>query len=99
MSDEFNLLICPKCGGFLIRVNEVKEGQIVDCKWSCINPSCRKGLEFDTYYGYTQEDIDNQLDEWLCPACDEWHKKGETCAVWEVRKLRDGIYKDSNLEE
>jgi len=59
--DEIELLKCPKCGGLLIRVNEVKENQIVNCKWMCISPSCRKGLYFDTYYGYTQEDIDNNL--------------------------------------
>jgi hypothetical protein len=53
---------CPKCGELLIRVNEVKEGHHVDCKWLCINPVCRKGLDFDAfYYGYTQEDINNQV--------------------------------------
>ena len=60
MTEEINLLRCSKCGEFLIRVNEVKEGQRVDCKWMCINPSCRKDMEFPIYYGYTQEDIDNQ---------------------------------------
>lgn len=59
--DDFKLLKCPKCGGLLIRVNEVKENQIVTCKWMCISPSCRKGLYFDTYYGNTQEGIDNNL--------------------------------------
>jgi hypothetical protein len=54
-------LKCPVCGFSLIHVNEVKEGQMVDCKWMCITPSCREGLEFPTYYGYTQEDIDNQV--------------------------------------
>lgn len=60
-NEEIKLLNCPKCGSLLIRVNEVKEGQQVDCKWMCINPTCRKGMEFDTYYGYTQEDINNQV--------------------------------------
>jgi hypothetical protein len=58
--EEKELLVCPKCGSLLIRVNEVKENHLVNCKWMCINPICRKGLEFDTYYGYTQEDINNQ---------------------------------------
>jgi hypothetical protein len=59
MSDEEDpiLLKCPKCDSFLIRVNEEKEGRRVDCKWMCINPTCRTGLVFDTYYGYTQKDI------------------------------------------
>jgi hypothetical protein len=58
---EVKQLTCPKCGGLLIRVNEEKEGHRVDCKWACINPAHRKGLEFDAfYYGYTQKDIDNQ---------------------------------------
>jgi hypothetical protein len=60
-TEEKELLKCPKCGSWLIRVSEVKENHLVDCKWMCINPTCRKGNEFDTYYGYTQEDIDNQV--------------------------------------
>ena len=92
MIEEITLLKCPKCGELLIRINEIKEGQKVDCKWMCINQACRgENLEFPTYYGYTQKDLDNQLDEWLCPACDEWHKKGKICAVWEVRKIRDRV--------
>jgi hypothetical protein len=59
--DEKKLLNCPKCGSLLIRVNEIKDDKAVDCKWMCINPVCRKGLYFDTYYGYTQEDINNQV--------------------------------------
>jgi hypothetical protein len=27
---------------------------------------------------------------WLCPACGKFHPKGSICAVWEVRKIRDG---------
>ena len=61
LEDKIELLKCPKCGGLLIRVNEVKENQIVNCKWMCISSSCRKGLDFDTYYGCTQKDIDNNL--------------------------------------
>jgi hypothetical protein len=52
------LLKCPKCHELLIRVNEEKEGQRVDCKWMCINQTCRKGMEFAVYYGYTQKDVD-----------------------------------------
>lgn len=58
---EPKLLKCPKCGSLLIRVNEEKEGQRIDCKWMCINRTCRTGLEFDTYYGYTQKDINAQV--------------------------------------
>jgi len=59
--EETKLLMCPKCGSLLIRVNEEKEHQRVDCKWMCITQDCRKGLEFPVYYGYTQKDIDNQV--------------------------------------
>lgn len=58
---EKELLSCPKCHSLLIRVNEEKEGQRVDCKWMCISPTCRKGMEFDIYYGYTQKDLNNQV--------------------------------------
>jgi hypothetical protein len=51
------LLKCPKCHELLIRVNEEKECQRVDCKWMCINRTCRVGMEFPVYYGYTQKDI------------------------------------------
>lgn len=61
MTEEVKQLNCPKCGSLLIRVNEEKERQWVDCKWMCINRDCRKGLEFSVYYGYTQKDIDNQV--------------------------------------
>lgn len=58
MSDEEKeLLTCPKCGSLLIRMNEEKEGHRVDCKWMCINQTCRVGMEFPIYYGYTQKDI------------------------------------------
>jgi len=54
-------LKCPVCGYLLIHENEVKDNQLIDCKWICINQSCRKSLEFRAYYGYTQEDINNQV--------------------------------------
>jgi hypothetical protein len=60
MTEEVKQLNCPKCGELLIRVNEVKENHQVNCKWMCINPICRKGLEFPVYYGYTQEDMKEQ---------------------------------------
>ena len=61
------LLKCPKCGCLLIRVNEEKEGQRVDCEWMCISPTCRKGLVFDTYYGYIQKDVNqnSELSDYL----------------------------------
>jgi formylmethanofuran dehydrogenase subunit E len=61
MTEEIvKLFTCSKCGELLIRVNEVKEGHRVDCKWMCINPVCRKDMNFPVYYGYTQEDINGQ---------------------------------------
>jgi hypothetical protein len=59
MTEEVKQFNCPKCGELLIRVHEEKEGYVVDCKWMCINPICRKGLEFPIYYGYCQNDIDH----------------------------------------
>lgn len=61
MTEKIKQLICPKCGSLLIRVNEEKEHQRVDCKWMCISPTCRTGMAFDTYYGYTQKDINAQV--------------------------------------
>lgn len=54
---------CPRCGLLLIRVNDiVKNGQRIDCAYMCINQSCReKNMEFPIYYGYTQEDINNNI--------------------------------------
>jgi hypothetical protein len=54
-------LKCPVCGNILIHENDEKDGKLIDCKWRCIYPSCRgMELEFPVYYGYTQEDINNQ---------------------------------------
>lgn len=52
-----NELECPKCGRFLIKV----EGKC-DCEYTCFNTECRGlALEYPTYYGHTQEDINNNV--------------------------------------
>jgi hypothetical protein len=60
-------LHCPVCGGLLIHENDIKDNQYVDCKWRCISPSCRKerGMGFNIYYGYTQEDINGQANKYV----------------------------------
>lgn len=51
-------LTCPICGNLLIHINDEKDGQLIDCKWTCV--PCRNGLRSPMFYGYTQSDINNQ---------------------------------------
>jgi hypothetical protein len=49
-------LKCPVCGMLLIK----REGEC-DIEYVCFNPVCRKEHEFPSYYGNTQDEINNNL--------------------------------------
>jgi hypothetical protein len=48
----------------LIKINIFKDNKAVDCAWMCITIECREmKLDAPIFYGYTQEDINNNLKE------------------------------------
>lgn len=51
-------LKCPRCRNLLVKT----EGTC-DNEYTCFNPECRIGLKFPKYYGNTQEDIDNNVED------------------------------------
>jgi hypothetical protein len=55
-------LVCPTCHLPLIKLRTTIEGVELDCAWTCLMLECRKDkLEAPVFYGYTQEDINNNL--------------------------------------
>ena len=48
---------CPRCGLHLVKT----EGKC-DCEYTCCNPACRGSeVKYPSFYGYTQEDINNNV--------------------------------------
>lgn len=56
---DVELLKCPRCREWLIRIRNEKDMLAEGYTWSCINWRCRgMNPEFPVFYGYTQKDID-----------------------------------------
>ena len=72
-------------------------------KWGCYHCSCcrfyhgfAKGCELPGGCAYilvsfAEADKREALEKvaWFCSCCEEWHPLGTTCAVYEVRKVRE----------